>query len=219
MKKIFVFLVFCLLTELILGQDTELAIQEKVKQIDYELTETDSLTFVNAKPLFDDSAGKKLIPVSESDFIKDYPGIFIRSDKGYAFKALNNRTLKAISVENDSFKDRRDYEFKGRYCNFALIYIFGYEYWGYISVDLNDGIAFYTLDIPKTSDCKTAVSYSSYYSEEEIAIIDLETMKQIVITIDQWTTIDFKQADDGFYFMLRSVNPLDNKYKYVRITL
>ena len=184
MKNVLVFLIFYFLAELILGQDREFIIQEKLKQIDYELTETDSLTFVNVKPLFYDSAGKKLIPVSESDFIKDYPGIFIRSDKGYAFKTLNNRTLKAISVENDNVKERRGYEFKGRYCNFALIYVFGYEYWGYISVDLNDGIAFYTLDIPKTSDCKTAVSYSSYYSEEEIAIIDLETMKQIVITID-----------------------------------
>jgi hypothetical protein len=36
MKKIFVFLIFCLLTELILGQDTEFAIQEKVKHLSEE---------------------------------------------------------------------------------------------------------------------------------------------------------------------------------------
>ena len=46
-----------------------------------------------------------------------------------------------------------------------------------------------------------------------------EKLKQIVITIDQWTTIDFKQADDGFYFMLRSDSPVDYKFKYIRIKL
>jgi len=193
MKTILTFVLLAIINSTY-SQSSDFATREIIKQLSYELQSTDSLVFSKVTSQLIEEKQKEIKPRIESDFIKQYPHIFKWENKCYNIKGIDKKIFHICAYDSTkNMKERSQYEFKGQYCDFALIYVSGYEWWGYISVDLNDGIGFYTMDTPLTYDCLTSFSNSNYYGEEEISITNIETKKQLVIGIEGWTTIEFKQ--------------------------
>ncbi|MDO5971275.1 hypothetical protein Q4Q35_15815 [Flavivirga aquimarina] len=149
-------------------------------------------------------------PKSELELTKTYPEIFKLKDSCYTFRAnaddgigINKGLLKACKNKVKS-KEYSDFKFKGVYCGNALIEITGYESWGFLSVDLKNGLTCFTMGKPITSDGQIAISYSNYYGEEEIALTDLKTKEQYVIGIEGWRTVDVKINENIYYLKLES---------------
>ena len=153
----------------------------------------------------------EITPVAEKGIIIKYPEIFKKIDSCYTFKkdlsikiADHHNELKACNKKGNDRKEYGAYRFKGVYNNHALIEIKSYESWGFISVSLKDGSAFYTMGIPLFSNDETVISYSNYYGEEEIALTDLKTRKQYVIGIEGWRTIASRSYKNSYYLKLKS---------------
>lgn len=146
--------------------------------------------------------------MSELNITKKYPKIFKLNDSCYTFPANTNAGIGMIPGELKAckylLKDREysNYEFKGIYFKNVLIEIIGYESWGFLSVDLQNGLSCFTMGKPLTSNGETAISYSNYYGEEEIALTDLRTKKQYVIGIEGWRTIESKTSKNIYYLKL-----------------
>jgi len=204
----------------IYSQNTDFSIREIIKQLDYELLIIDSLTFskVTTQLIVEDQ--KETKPRTESDFVKQYPQIFKKVDKCYNIKGIDRKPYDICEYDSTKdMKERSQYEFKGQYCDFALIYVTGYEWWGYISVDLTNGIGFYTMGIPLTCDCITSFSHSNYYGEEELSFTNMESKNQLVIGIDNWSTVESKQRDKEYYLKLEPFDQRDKQYKYLKIEI
>ena len=137
-------------------------------------------------------------PISEIELTKKYPEIFKLKDSCYTFPANANNGIGIKTPELKACKyllkekGYSNYEFKGTYCGNALIEITEFEGWGFLSVDLKNGLTCFTMGKPLTSDGETAISHSNYYGEEEIALTDLKTKEQYVIGIQGWRTIESK---------------------------
>ncbi len=117
-------------------------------------------------------------------------------------------------------KEFSDYIVRGIYFNNALIETIGYESWGFISVNLKNGLAFYTMGKPLSSNGETAISYSNYYGEEEIALIDLKSKKQYVIGIEGWITIESKVSENVYYLKLKPhMNKCKNEVKFLKVKI
>jgi hypothetical protein len=166
-------------------------------------------------------------PKSELELTKTYPEIFKLKDSCYTFRAnpgygigINKGLLKACKNRVQS-KEYLDLKFKGIYCGNALIEIKGYESWGFLSVDLKNGLTCFTMGKPLTSDGQIAISYSNYYGEEEIALTDLKTKEQYVIGIEGWRTIDSKINENIYYLKLESDFQTDCKkeIKYLKLKI
>ncbi|TXE16266.1 hypothetical protein ES692_13125 [Psychroserpens burtonensis] len=152
----------------------------------------------------------ELAIISEQNLTKKYPEIFRLKDSCYLFSANLNKTLeiKAIDVKvcknKIQTKEHSDDTIKGVYCGYALIETIWYEYWGFLSVDLEDGSTFFKMGKPLTANGETAISYSNYYGEEEIAMTDLKTKEQYVIGIQDWRTKESKVSGNSYYLKLES---------------
>lgn len=146
-------------------------------------------------------------PKSEFELTNKYPEIFKLKDSCYTFSSNTNNKLKKFELKACKYLLKEngysDYEFKGTYFGNALIKITGYESWGFLSVDLKNGLTCFTMGKPLTSNGKTAISYSNCYGEEEIALTDLETKKQYVIGIEGWRTIEIKETKNNYYLKLK----------------
>jgi hypothetical protein len=72
---------------------------------------------------------------------------------------------------------------------------------------------------PLTSDGETAISYSNYYGEEEIALTDLKTKEQYVIGIEGWRTIESKVSKNRYYLKLESdfQTNCEKEIKYLKV--
>ena len=179
------------------------------------------LNILNGKSeLIDKSEYEKIVEISEK-FIefkleselrltKKYPNIFKLKDSCYSF-STNSKIRIGIDIPELKAckyllmeKGYSNYEFKGTYCGNALIEITGYESWGFLSVDLQNGLTCFTMGKPLTSDGETAISYSNYYGEEEIALTDLKTKEQYVIGIEGWRTIESNVSKNSYYLKLES---------------
>jgi len=167
----------------------------------------------------------KFTPKSESELVKMYPNIFKLRDSCYSFPALldwnlgiRKPELKACKYLNEE-KEYSNYEFKGIYAGNALIKTAAYEGWGFLSVDLKTGLTCYTMGKPLTADGKTAISYSNYYGDEEIAFTDLQTKIQYVIAIDGWQTIACKIVKEAYYLQLESgvLTDCQKEIKYLKL--
>jgi hypothetical protein len=167
----------------------------------------------------------EFIPKSEFELTKKYSKIFKLKDSCYKFSAnpnigigIKKPELKACKYLQKE-KGYSNYEFKGIYCGNALIEISEFEGWGYLSVDLRNGNTFSTMGKPLTSNGETAISYSNYYGEEEIALTDLKTKKQYVIGIDGWTTLESKVLKNKYYLKLESdfQTKCDKEIKYLKV--
>ncbi|WP_422090628.1 hypothetical protein [Tenacibaculum ovolyticum] len=174
---------------------------------------------------------KKIIdfkPKSELELTKRYPEIFKLKDSCYTFSAspdigigIKTQELKACKYLLKE-KGYSNYEFKGTYYGNALIEITKFEGWGFLSVDLKNGLTFFTMGKPLTFDGETAISYSNYYGEEEIALTDLKTKRQYVIGIDGWITIESKVNKGIYYLKLESEFKSGNcakKIKYLKVEI
>lgn len=216
MKTSIILFIFLLLHFTAWAQDCELIMREFINELSYELDTTDTETYESIL------IEQKMIPItkkSEDYFLKDYPNIFVKEGLCYYFKTKYGEELKACAIDTASdSKDNHQYEFKGQYCNKSLIFISGYESWGYLSVDLLDGTVFSTMGSPKTSDCKLIYSYSQYYGEEEITIVDVIAKKQLVLIIDSWYTEESKQEANKIFLKMKSTN-CPEKVKHIKITV
>ncbi len=164
-------------------------------------------------------------PMSEQNLTKQYLKIFKLKDSCYIFPANLNNGIGIKTAELKACKNRiqskeySDYEFKGIYCGNALIKIKGYESWGFLSVDLKNGLTCFTMGKPLTSNGETTISYSNYYGEEEIALTDLKTKTQYVIGIEGWRTVESKVFKNVYYLKLESDFQTDCKkeIKYLKV--
>lgn len=165
-------------------------------------------------------------PKSELELTKKYPGIFKLKDSCYTFSAnpdiefVKTPELKACKYLLKE-KGYSNYEFKGTYCGNALIEIIGFESWGFLSVDLKNGLTFFTMGKPLTSEGETAISYSNYYGEEEIALTDLKTKEQYVIGIEGWITIESIVNKNVYYLKLESEfqTGCEKEIKYLKVEI
>jgi len=166
-------------------------------------------------------------PKSELELTKNYPGIFKLQDSCYTFSANSNigigiKTPELKACKNKiQTKEYSNYEFKGTYCGNALIEITGYESWGFLSIDLNNGLTCFTMGKPLTSNGETAISYSNYYGEEEIALTDLKTKEQYVIGIEGWKTLESKVSKNSYYLKLESdfQTGCEKEIKYLKVEI
>lgn len=116
----------------------------------------------------------EFVPMAEEGMVEKYPALFKRKDSCYTFRVNPNIGIGIRVPELKACKNRiqtkqyADYEFKGVYCNTALIELTLFEGWGFLSVDLKTGLTFYTMGKPLTSNGETVISYSNYYGDEEI---------------------------------------------------
>lgn len=169
----------------------------------------------------------ELIPMTEEKVVEKYPTLFKRRDSCYTFRANPNVGIGISAPELKACKNRvqtkqyTDYKFKGVYSNNALIEVIMFEGWGFLSVDLKTGLTFFTMGKPLTSNGETVISYSNYYGDEEIALTDLKTKKQYVISIDGWTTEEFKLYQNTYYFKLKRVYNTDceKEIKYIKVRM
>jgi hypothetical protein len=163
--------------------------------------------------------------ISEFELTKKYPKIFKLKDSCYLFSenpniltGIKKTELKACKYLQKE-KGYSNYKFKGIYSGNALIEITEFEGWGFLSVDLENGNTFSTMGKPLTSEGETAISYSNYYGDEEIALIDLKTQEKYVIGIDGWTTLESKVVKNKYYLKLESdfQTKCEKEIKYLRI--
>ena len=187
--------------------------------------------------LIDKSEYEKIVEISEKfiDFklkselklTEEYPEIFKLKDSCYTFSANQNVGIGIKTPELKACKYLKkekaysNYEFKGTYCGNALIEITGYESWGFLSVDLENGLTCFTMGKPLTSNGETAISYSNYYGEEEIALTDLKTKEQYVIGIEGWRTVESKTYGNVYYLKLESEFQTDceKEIKYLKLKI
>ncbi|HPE57430.1 MAG TPA: hypothetical protein PK904_13570 [Bacteroidales bacterium] len=155
----------------------------------------------------------------EDYFINEYPSIFANAHSCYKFKSEGDFILQACKTDSTvNIKGQSDYEFIGQYCNFGIIYVHGYEYWEYISVDLTTGYSFQTLNKPKTFDCKFAISIGNYYGIEEVSIIDLVAKNRFDLAIENANIIESKPVENGYFLKLKIFGK-DAGFKYLRILI
>ncbi|MDY8135444.1 hypothetical protein [Aquimarina sp. 2201CG5-10] len=175
-----------------------------------------------------DMVSEKFIELSsksEIELTKEYPKIFNLKDSCYTFLANKNIGIGIKIPELKACKNRiqtkenSDYKFLGTYCHNALIEINGYESWGFLSVDLKNGLACFTMGEPLTSGGETAISHSNYYGEEEIALTNLKTKEQYVIRIEGWRTMESIVSKNNYYLKLESEFQTDCKkeVRYLKI--
>ena len=166
-------------------------------------------------------------PKSELELTKSYPEIFKLKDSCYTFSANPNIGIGIKTPELKACKyllkekGYSNYEFKGTYCGNALIEITEFEGWGFLTVDLKNGLTCFTMGKPLTSDGETAISYSNYYGEEEIALTYLKTKEQYVIGIEGWRTIESKVNKNVYYLKLESEfqNNCEKEIKYLKVEI
>ncbi|WP_299112154.1 hypothetical protein [uncultured Winogradskyella sp.] len=166
-------------------------------------------------------------PKSELELTEKYPKIFKLKDSCYTFSANPNigigikiPELKACKYLLKE-KGYSNFEFKGTYCGNALIEITEFEGWGFLTVDLENGLTCFTMGKPLTSNGKTAISYSNYYGEEEIALTNLKTKEQYVIGIEGWSTIESKVNKNVYYLKLESEfqTGCEKEIKYLKVEI
>ena len=164
-------------------------------------------------------------PKSELELTEEYPEIFKLKDSCYTFSAKQNIGIGIKTPELKACKyllkekGYSNYEFKGVYCGNALIEVMEFEGWGFLSVDLKNGLTCFTMGKPLTSDCETAISYSNYYGEKEIALTDLKTKEQYVIGIEGWRTLESKVSKNSYYLKLESdfQTNCEKEIKYLKV--
>ncbi len=188
---------------------------EIIDKLQYEKANQISMDFIEFEP------------TSELFLTKKHPEIFKLKDSCYIFTANTNygigiKTPELKACKNSvQSKEYSNYEFKGTYCDNALIEVQGHEHWGFLSVDLESGLTCFTMGKPLTSNGETAISYSNYYGEEEIALTELNTKKQYVIGIENWKTIESKIIENSHYLKLESEYSTqckkENKYLWIKI--
>ena len=194
----------------IISNEIEKASYEFVDTSVYENIEKISETYLETKP------------ISEEALVQAYPKIFKRKDSTYRFTVNFYQRITELVVQRNKVQTKQyaDYSFKGKYAENALIETIGYESWGFISVNLKTGLAFYTMGKPLTSNGQTAISYSNYYGEEEIALTNLKTRKQFMISIEGWRTVTSVVYKNEYYLKLVpqfQSQECENQEKYLKI--
>jgi len=205
-----------------ISQNSNLQIRDIIKQIDYDFDSISALTYNSITSDLTANNKKDVFTITENEFLEKYPEIFKILDSCYYFKTIDGQNYKICKPDSTLFdqeesvnKEHLFYYFRGQYCNYALIEMAGYEFWGYLTIDLSDGNVYYTMRKPISYNCDVIVSYANYYGEEEISIIDTKSKKQLVIGIEGWYTIDFKMNENDFYFKLKE----GDEFKYIKIKI
>lgn len=204
------------------SQDCDFAMRISLNNLEGESVLINNLEYEKVAEIAEKSI--EYSPQTEIQLTQKYPDIFKRLDSCYTFSGIRHVSdgatpeLKACKNLTNN-KEYSNYEFKGIYCGNALIQITTSESWGFLSVDLKSGLTCYTMGTPLTANGKTAISFSNYYGEEEIALTDLETKKQYVISIQGWTVTESKVLKNNFYLKLESHFQTDCKKetKYLQL--
>ena len=159
----------------------------------------------------------KLNPKNEAFFIENYSSIFQKINGCYEFKS-QTETIKICEL-NQSLDSREQTSYKiiGLVCNNAVIYTYGYESFGYVTVNLANGLANYTLGLPEFANCAKSVSHANYYGEEEIILTAYDSIKRFEVISENWTTAHIKMTEQEVVIQLESLNTCSNKYKYLKI--
>jgi len=166
-------------------------------------------------------------PKSEIELTNKYPEIFKLKDSCYTFSANANNGIGIKTPELKACKYLKkekgysNYEFKGTYYGNALIEITGYESWGFLSIDLENGLTCFTMGKPLTSNGETSISHSNYYGEEEIALTDLKTKEQYVIGIEGYRTTELITFENSYYLKLTSElhSSCEKNIKYLKVEI
>jgi len=220
MKKLFYTLgIIIVITGSINSQEISFEINQNPNKLDCKIDTIDNEEYDSIISLFNEENEVEITHHPEDYFIKEYPSIFIKSHGCFKFKSVGDLILKACKTDSTvNMKEKSDYEFVGQYCNFGIIYVHGYEYWEYISVDLSNGYSFQTLSKPKTIDCKYAISIGNYYGTEEVNIIDLVTKNRFDLAIENASIIESNQIGNGYYLKLKSFGK-NAEFKYFKISI
>lgn len=198
------------------AQDFKIMVNDRENTLPCTIEIIDSVTFEkvisHAKP-------ETLRPKEEDFFTRNYPQIFKKDSSGYTINTVNMGELKiSKSGLNEDIRDYKDYEFKGLFCNKALVYVSSYEYWEFLTINLSKGWTQKTLGEPITWDCKMAIAHSNYYTEEEISILDLEKKLEFMFTFNEWTTEEVRFSDNSFYIKIKPMGLKRNR-SYIKVNV
>lgn len=220
MFRIATIIILVLISNFLFTQNNKFDIQEVYSTLEYELIVIDSSDFNNSESIHMESDRVEIIPMTEKDFVQEYPEIFKNPENGYTIQAISGSYGVRRYKSKYGHKGWTDYEFIGKYCNYALIFVTAYEdQRGYISVNLTDGIGYYTLNSPLTIDCNICLSYSNYYGPEEISLVNMNSKKSTCININNWNVIETRYFGSNYYLKLESSENFKIKNKYILFKL
>lgn len=206
--RVLLLVLFILSANIVRAENCELEFRVISNNISVEVAEIESSVYNQASKISEPYLN--LTPSTEEQLQLKYPNIFKLKNHCYHFPinlaAKQGDLTPEIKVCRNlvESKAHSNYKFLGVYANHALIEISGYEFWGFISVDLSNGLAFDTMGKPLTANGKTALSHSNYYGEEEIAISHLKENMHYTIGIDGWNTTESKFAMGVHYLKLEN---------------
>lgn len=216
---IFIFLIIITSFELI-AQDSLLVPRINYVNIDTNDVEIVILNSFNPEiPPPSKMIEQKASSDSIESFLKDtYPNIFYEINGIYTFKLYDGKEVKVQNHRSEDIKENQSYSFIDIKCNMALIKISGYESWGWLCVNLENGLTIFTLGTPNFKDCESIFAADNYYGEAEMTIAYLNEKKQITILYDNWMYVNnFTLGDNTYYLSLKKMN--NNYFKIIRIKI
>ncbi|MCR9248763.1 MAG: hypothetical protein NXI20_00010 [bacterium] len=159
--------------------------------------------------------------LSEKEFSLSYGKLYQKTDSCFVFKSKKGKPFELCRIQtaDPHYKGNVNYKFVGTLCGNAIISGWGYEDWWTTVVDLNTGLALRCTDIPKTSNCKVAISTTNYYGDEYIDLINLEEMELDMLSFPNfsWTTKSIKSNENRFMIQLEMFDR-KKEFRYLSVT-
>jgi hypothetical protein len=155
----------------------------------------------------------------ESELCKQHQTIFRKTNGAYIFPLENDDTIRLKKItKEENFKGMMDYKFIGQFENYIVIYADGFEWWSYYLVDLNGKTNYYLPGEPKFNRFNnTVISWTNYYGNSDLSIIDLEYNHDCMISINTYEIDEFKSADREIVLKLSNSQEIGKKTFYYRI--
>ncbi len=215
MKIKITFSFLLLIYQFVYAQNCDFKIRKIKNQIDITYHVIDRKSYEQVKQ--SEKTFERYMAISESELCEKYPSIFDLKNSCYSFKTIDGDSLK-ICNQDGNIRDFMCYDVESIACNHAIISFSAYEYSGFVSVDLSNQLAFFTMGKPQNLNCKTFFSYANYYLEEEITFTNLKTKKQSILGIEGWRTVETKMNENGYYMKLKSFENCKNELVYLQIS-
>lgn len=216
--RVFLFVLISLSAKFVLADKLDLKIDVAKHDYAVEKVEIEKEVYHQASKIAEPYLD--MVPLNEEQLKIKFPDIFKRKYFCYLFpisKAAKRRNLPAeIKVCRNRGKGKisTDYKFIGQYGNHVLIKIWGYEWRGFVSVNLSNGQAFSTKGKPFTSNSITAISHSyDAYTDNgtSIQINGLGSDMVYHTNFSDWSMLETIFSKGAYYIKLEKTIP-----RYIR---
>ena len=157
----------------------------------------------------------KILEFSNSDsiekvLIKKHPKLFIKKDSSLIFQFKND--TKIFSNNRVQEKTYSDYSIKGSYQDLIFIVQNFYEDWLTSAINIKTGKVYSFSGKPNFINESLFYSYSNYYGDEDLTIVDVKNEETISLT---FSNIEFR---DSYYSTNGISNYIRFKVEYLNST-